>query len=47
MVPCDVLVPRAKAMFSSPDGGVAQRDDHERRDEAEVEHQDDGQPLGP
>src|SRR5689334_14316391 len=24
MVPCDVLVPRAKAMFTSPDGGVAQ-----------------------
>ena len=24
MVPCDVLVPRAKAMFSSPIGGVAQ-----------------------
>src|SRR5213592_2532763 len=24
MVPCDVLVPRAKATFVSPDGGVAQ-----------------------
>src|SRR5512135_2521518 len=24
MVPCDVLVPRAKGMFVSPDGGVAQ-----------------------
>src|SRR2546430_17738539 len=24
MVPCDVLVPRAKATFVSPDGGVAE-----------------------
>ena len=24
MVPCDVLVPRAKGTFTSPDGGVAQ-----------------------
>src|SRR6478609_7703353 len=24
MVPCDVLVPRAKGVFTSPDGGVAQ-----------------------